>query len=142
MGPEEFLLFAEKTVQGARPVDHRVAIGRAYYGLFNFAAELLRSCQCNIPENPGAYGAVRDYLLAVTCQQTVMDAGSWIGDAKGARNKADYNLTDKKIEGRNLANLLVQEARIHFNNLTTTFAQNRLEIIADLRAYQEKIANR
>ena len=41
MDPAEFLRFASNTIKRGRPVDCRVAVSRAYYGVFNIARQVL-----------------------------------------------------------------------------------------------------
>ena len=122
MKGEEFLNFAEATLSGGLPVHHRVAIGRSYYGAFNVAAELLRAAGCQIPQNAGAHGVICRLLQEVKCDLTVYAAGSWINSARGIRNKADYELLDTKVEGRNIALRFVLSARNHVTALRSAFA--------------------
>lgn len=104
------------------PVNHRVALGRAYYCAFNVAAELLRAAGCQIPQNAGAHGVICRLLQEVKCDPTVYAAGAWINSARGVRNKADYELFDTKVEGRNLAERFVLSARKHVTALRSAFA--------------------
>lgn len=121
MKAEEFLNFAEATVKGGAPVHFRVAIGRAYYGAFNVAAELLRAAGCHIPNNAGAHGVVCRLLQEVKCDLTVYEAGAWINSGRGVRNKADYELLDRKVEGKNIAERFVLSARHHVTALRVAF---------------------
>ncbi len=140
MDPESFQRFAEATVKGGRPVDCRVAIGRAYYAIFNVAADLLRNAGCTIGFGADAHGKVPQHLLSVTADPAVAKAGSWIGEMKGVRNKADYRMAETLIEYSPTAELWVREAAHHITALKAAFAgANRARILADLRSYEAKM---
>ena len=140
MDAEEFQRFALATVKGGRPVDCRVAISRAYYAIFNVAGDLLRSAGCPIGFGADAHGKVPQHLLSVVADPAVAKAGSWIGEMKGVRNKADYRMSDTLIEYAPTAELWVREAGHHIAALKTAFAgANRASILADLRSYEAKM---
>ena len=140
MDPEEFQRFALATVKGGRPVDCRVAISRAYYAIFNVAADLLRNAGCTIGFGPDAHGKVPQHLPSVTADPAVRMEGSWIGEMKGVRNKADYRMTDTLIEYAPTAELWVRESARHIAALKAAFAgANRAGILADLRSYEAKM---
>jgi hypothetical protein len=140
MDPEDFQRFALTTLQGGRPVDCRVAISRAYYAIFNVAADLLRNAGCTISFGTDAHGKVPQHLLSVAANPAVAKAGSWIGEMKGVRNKADYRMADATIEYRPTAELWVREASNHIAAMKAAFAgTNRAGILADLRSYEAKM---
>jgi hypothetical protein len=56
------------------------------------------------------------------CGLSVYEAGAWINSARGVRNKADYELLDPKVEGRNIAQRFVLSARQHVTALRAAFA--------------------
>ena len=140
MDPEEFQHFALSTVKGGRPVDCRVAISRSYYAVFNVAGDLLRSAGCSISFGADAHGKVPQHLLSVTTEPAIVKAGSWIGEMKGVRNKADYRMTDTLIEHPPTAELWVREASHYIAVLKSAFAgANRVRILGDLRSYEAKM---
>jgi len=140
MDPVEFYEFARATLRSRRPVDCRVAIGRAYYAVFNVAAKLLRQAGCKIDDGPQGHGQAFNYLLSVTSVPSVVDAGSWMRDTRGSRNKADYKLDDTTVEHFPTADLIVTEAGQHIQELNTAFKGSSLrQVTADLALYKEKM---
>ena len=67
MDPVEFFEFTRATLKcNKRAVDCRVAIGRAYYSVFNVAAQLLRQSGYKIDDGPQGHGQAFNFLLNVT----------------------------------------------------------------------------
>jgi hypothetical protein len=140
MDPAEFHAFAVATLRNKRPVDCRVAIGRAYYAVFNVAAQLLRRGGCKIDDGPQGHGQAFNFLLNVASNPDVVDAGSWMRDTRSSRNKADYKLDDVTVEHFLTAELIVTEAGSHIEALRVAFREPSLPgIIADLNIYKQKM---
>lgn len=140
MDPEEFQRFAMETIKGGRPVDCRVAIGRAYYSVFNVAADLLRNAGCTISFGADAHGKVAQHLLSIAVAPVIAKAGSWIAQMKGLRNKADYRMDDSQTEHAPTAELWTREASHYITALKDGFAgTNRTRILADLRSYESTL---
>ncbi len=140
MNPEDFQEFALAIIKGGRPVDCRVALSRSYYAVFNVAADLLRQAGCNIGFGADAHGKIPQHLLSVAADSDLPKAGSWLGEMKGVRNKADYRMSDTLIENRPTAELWIREASNQIAVLKAAFAGvNRAAILADLRLYETKM---
>ena len=97
MDPKDFLRVANDLAQSDEAAELRSAVSRAYYAAFHVARKLLIDMGFEISKGPGAHGDVYKYL-GNAANSTVVHAGSNIGDLKGWRNQADYELDLAKHE--------------------------------------------
>ena len=91
MDPKDFLRVANDLAQSDEAAELRSAVSRAYYAAFHVARKLLVDMGFEISKGPAAHGDVYKYL-GNAGNPTVEHAGSNIGDLKGWRNQADYEL--------------------------------------------------
>ena len=91
MDPKDFLRVANDLAKSDEAAELRSAVSRAYYAAFHVARKLLVDMGFEISKGPGAHGDVCKYL-GNAGNPTVEHAGSNIGDLKGWRNQADYEL--------------------------------------------------
>ena len=91
MDPKDFLRVANNLAKSDKAAELRSAVSRAYYAAFHVARKLLIDMGFEISKGPGAHGDVCKYL-GNAGNPSVEHAGSNIGDLKGWRNQADYDL--------------------------------------------------
>jgi uncharacterized protein (UPF0332 family) len=140
MNPREFQTVAEDLLRAADASHNRAAIGRAYYAVFNVAAELLRNANFNIPRSAAGHLEVTR-LLKASENEDVMRAGSRIEDMRGMRNRADYDMTRKDVERDATAALLVADARRCIDSLDASFSgSSRASIITAMQGWLKRIS--
>ncbi len=91
MEPKDFLQVANDLAKSDEAAELRSAVSRAYYAAFHVARKLLVDMGFQISKGPGAHGDVCKYL-GNAGNPSVEHAGNNIGDLKGWRNQADYDL--------------------------------------------------
>lgn len=91
MDPKDFLRVANDLAKSDEAAELRSAVSRAYYAAFHVARKLLVDMGFEISKGPAAHGDVCKYL-GNAANPTVEHAGNNIGDLKGWRNQADYEL--------------------------------------------------
>ena len=91
MDPKDFLRVANDLAKSDEAAELRSAVSRAYYAAFHVARKLLVDMGFEISKGSGAHGDICNYL-GNAGNPTVEHAGSNIGDLKGWRNQADYEL--------------------------------------------------
>ena len=91
MDPKDFLRVANTLAESDEAAELRSAVSRAYYAAFHVARKLLIDMGFEISKGPGAHGDVCKYL-GNAGNPSVEHAGNNIGDLKGWRNQADYDL--------------------------------------------------
>lgn len=97
MDPKDFLRVANDLSKLDEAAELRSAVSRAYYAAFHVARKLLVDMGFRISRGPAAHGDVCKYLGNAD-NLTVEHAGNNIGDLKGWRNQADYELDLAKHE--------------------------------------------
>jgi uncharacterized protein (UPF0332 family) len=105
---EEFLIQAERWIQGPDEVDWRSAVSRAYYAAFHAARDLFRNLGFRVPRAAIAHGYL--WMRLSNCgDPSIQVAGSHLNSLQGERNFADYDvhLTFSQAD----AQLSVQRAR-------------------------------
>jgi hypothetical protein len=141
MKPEEFISFAGQIA--ARMADEpdcaaiRTVASRSYYGAFHMALDVLRELQC--APLGDSHGNVRD-MLSATGNDAAIDAASALRDMHGARIKADYRLSDTRIETSKFAMLSVETANdfmSQLNDLKHACANSAVkqQIVDSIRKY-------
>ena len=91
MDPKDFLRVANGLAKSDEAAELRSAVSRAYYAAFHVARKLLVDMGFQISKGPRAHGDVCKYL-GNAGNPSVEHAGYNIGDLKGWRNQADYDL--------------------------------------------------
>ncbi len=97
MDPKDFLRVANDLAQSNKAAELRSAVSRAYYAAFHVARKLLVDMGFEISKGSGAHGDICNYL-GNAANPTVEHAGNNIGDLKGWRNQADYELNSVEHE--------------------------------------------
>src|SRR5947209_4703276 len=95
--PEQFRNIAGDILRrGSRPVHCRTAIGRAYYGAFLVARELLLP-HFAVPRSDDVHEAVTR-LLGRSGRSELKRIGQQLRDLRRMRNKADYDMNYLPVE--------------------------------------------
>jgi uncharacterized protein (UPF0332 family) len=132
--PEDFLLLAERLVQGQTEADWRTAISRSYYAAFHAGRGLLLDLGFRVPRAGVAHAYVR-MRLSNCGDATIAQAGGRLNHMQGARNRADYDF--QRDETQADAQLIAQAARSIIQTLATGLTQpTRAQIIAAMRDYE------
>lgn len=97
MNPRDFQLVAQKLSGGATAAERRTAISRAYYAVFNTAAEILRDLGFPVGKGAAAHGEVHR-CLANSGDRAVEMVATELGDLHSTRNHADYQLDRQDVE--------------------------------------------
>ncbi len=134
MNPRDFQDLAEALFKQGGPARLRSAISRAYYAAYLVAADHVRATGVRISKSDRAHAEVSKYLASCSDEE-VKRAGSNLGDLRGFRNKADYELANAAPEKPVNAQTWVTQARRAIATLDTSFSDTarRPNIIADLR---------
>ena len=104
MDPKDFLRVANDLAKSDETAELRSAVSRAYYAAFHVARKLLVDMGFEISKGSGAHGDICNYL-GNAANPTVEHAGNNIGDLKGWRNEADYELDIAEYENSGLSKL-------------------------------------
>jgi len=101
MKPQEFQRLASTLVAESKSAEIRTAISRAYYAIFNLAAQFLVNVGLTLPKN-NVHVAVQ-HRLQNCVDIEVTKVGSKLTDLHTKRIQADYRLNDKSIENQKTA---------------------------------------
>jgi hypothetical protein len=118
MGPREFLKLAEAFVvtPKAGVAQFRTAIGRAYYGAFNFGSQVMT--ELGFPPAENALGHNQTVRLLQQSGDPILEtAGGLLGDLHTLRLRADYNLKRTDVEKMKAAQAAVETAGSIFDDL-------------------------
>ena len=139
MNPREFNELAKVLAAGNRPSEFRSAISRAYYAAFHVALEQLESMGFVVAHGPAAHAEVPRLLLNSSDTELVRIGGSLV-DFRGARNKADYQLRNTRLESATVAEVHVGNADWIIRELDACGVEpRRSQIIAGINLYLEKL---
>ena len=108
MEPREFLKLASTLVTQSQPAQIRTAISRAYYAVFNTAAQFLADLGFPLPR-AGVHVAVQ-HRLQNCADLKIKRIGSELTDLHTKRIQADYRLSQKSIEGQRTALTVISQA--------------------------------
>jgi len=101
MDPRDFHTLAGRLASGPTTnlsaAECRTAISRAYYAVFNVAAEQLRDLGFLLGKGAAAHGEVQR-CLANSGESLLVAAASDLGDLHSSRNRADYQLDKPDVE--------------------------------------------
>jgi hypothetical protein len=97
MNPRDFHVLAIHLAAGNSAAEHRTAVGRSYYAVFNVAADLLRSILVRISRGPAAHGEVQKCLANCGNPEVARVAGE-MGNLHSWQNRADYQLDKLDVE--------------------------------------------
>ena len=140
MNPREFHTIAQELLKASDAAHNRSAIGRAYYSVFNVAAELLRGANFRVSQGAAGHLEVTR-LLNASENEDVKLAGAGIQDMRGMRNRADYDMSRNDVERDVTASSIVADARWYMDALDAAFSgPDRASIIAAMRAWLKRIA--
>jgi hypothetical protein len=118
MDSRDFLKLAEQLVvaRTAGAAHFRTAIGRAYYGAFNFGSQILD--QLGFPPAENAHGHNQTVRLFQQSGDPELEAAAGLlGDLHTLRLKADYNLKRTEVEKMKVAQAAVESADSIFDDL-------------------------
>ena len=90
--PEEILDVAEEYSEGAREVDWRNAVSRAYYAAFHRCLELARVERVNVAPSVSEHAALVEGLQDMANAAPLRKAGVILDHCRRRRRKADYEL--------------------------------------------------
>jgi hypothetical protein len=140
MDARDFLKLATELSQRARPADLRAAVGRAYYAVFNFAAEMLRGWNIPVTRNANAHGEIQRYLA--NCGDPQLNHVQMeLGRLRAQRNAADYDLSARHVEDRTTVQASVAKAATLISEMEQCAAPARsAKIINAIQEYRRKIA--
>jgi hypothetical protein len=119
MDPRTFLAVAIELAGGNTPAHQRSATSRAYYAVFNTAADFLRA-SVPISKGAGAHGEVQ-HCLASCGDANVAAAGSDLHALHSRRIRADYRLDVTDPENRATVQATMIEAGEMINALEASF---------------------
>ena len=109
MDARDFLKLATELSQRGRAADLRAAVGRAYYAVFNFAAEMLRGWKIPVTRNAGGHGEILRYL-SNSGDAELHRVQLELGRLRAQRNAADYDLAAKHVEDQKTVQASVAKA--------------------------------
>jgi len=139
MNPREFNELAKALAEGSKASEFRSAVSRAYYAAFHVALESLDSMGFGVARGPSAHAEVARLLMNSSDSELIRIGGSLI-DFRGARNKADYQLHDTRLETAAVARTNVGTTGWIIRGLeASTVEPRRSAIIAGINAYVEKL---
>lgn len=133
--PEDFLTAATELKDGAREIDHRNAISRAYYSAFltcrNFTGEIRRTS-----DDRGSHDAYINFFIKNRSMNDEADKlhiriGHKLRNAKDLRTRADYNLDATCTDNDALRSIRFVEAITGLLNDITNRAKGTAEIKTD-----------
>ncbi|HEX7380424.1 MAG TPA: hypothetical protein VF278_25140 [Pirellulales bacterium] len=135
MTGDDYIDLATQLLAGGSEPHFRTAVSRAYYGAFHIGREFVRSCGILMPASPEAHKHVR-WCLANAGSRELDDAAVQLESLRSARNKADYDLSN-----RGFAKL--PNVTIHVRRAASMAAAIRAAKAADvapaMRAYAQRV---
>lgn len=136
MDPRDFLTLADRLSAGTTAAEHRTAIGRSYYALFNVAADTLRQLGFHVRRSASAHGEVQ-LCLHNSGDPEVQAVASELGDLHSWRNRADYQLGKSDVEEAFNAATLVRIARGSIRSLDAAFSgPERIQLQATISQWR------
>src|SRR5262245_34579282 len=97
MDARDFHALAMRLAAGNTPAEHRTAVGRSYYAIFNVAADLLREFGFRIGRGAAAHGEAQKCLYN-SGDAEIAHVASELGVLHAVRNRADYQLDKGDVE--------------------------------------------
>lgn len=109
MDPRHFISLAIRLSNGNHEADLRTAVGRAYYGSFHLARQLVEECGVRWPRKD-IYAAeihrkVR-FCLSESADTDAMLASDKLWSLRDLRNKADYDLDSSAFAKASVAAMI------------------------------------
>lgn len=135
MTGDDFISMAMQLLAGDSEPHLRTAVSRAYYGAFHIGRDFVRKCGILIPAGPEAHKSIR-WCLANAGSQELDKVALQLESLRSARNKADYDLTDRKFANRSSVTVHVQRAASIAAAIHAATAQ---ESAQKMRAYAQAI---
>jgi hypothetical protein len=108
MDPKDFKLLGEDLCKRNTPAACRTAISRAYYYAYNAAAKFVGRYH-QLPANAEAHGILLR-LLKNSGDDGIKEVASSLGDLRGYRNEADYDMGEPRPEKKPHAEFCLQVA--------------------------------
>lgn len=135
MTGEDFISIATQLLAGNSEAHYRSAVSRAYFGAFHVARDFVRSCGILVSFGPEAHKSVR-WCLGNAGSDKLADAARQLESLRLVRNKADYDLTDRRFEKRPNAAVNVNRA---IEIATVIRADDTTDAAAKMRAYAKSV---
>jgi uncharacterized protein (UPF0332 family) len=110
MNPDDFLELAQRLAAGPGEAELRSAVSRAYYGLFHAARILVAACEVTTPESAEAHTKVC-LCLQNSGHPQLEGAGRKLASFRNIRNRADYQLTDRRFNSGAFVTIQMSIAR-------------------------------
>lgn len=141
MEPREFHILASRLVTEPKPAEIRTAISRAYYAIFNMAAQFLVNLGVIIPRT-NVHVAVQQRLQ--NCGDLeITKVGSQLTELHTKRIQADYRLSEKSIENQKTALAVIMQVDRMMGLVENCLAEPRRQlIIAAIQKWEIITGNR
>lgn len=141
MQGKDFLEVAKTLIRSKFEASLRSAISRAYYALFNSAAQFLMDLGFSIDKGPGVHGTIRDRFYHSGTEQLI-DFAQTLDELRTRRNKADYDMISKEFQNQAMCVLNVAGAELAIKHLTNCNKEPlRSQIRKNIQGYERKIAS-
>ena len=120
MDPRDSQKVVSALARGSTAAEYRSAVSRAYYAVFNVAAEHLRGLGFPIGKGAAAHGEFQK-CLSNAGDRAVSGVASDMNMLHTRHNKADYRLDAKDVEDPVDAQSFVAQAEVMIRRLDTAF---------------------
>jgi uncharacterized protein (UPF0332 family) len=98
MRPHDFWRLADRLIANEKnPEGFRSAVSRAYYAAFLTDVDFLAAMNISLLGGPGAHTELLN-ILGNTGDAALLSARDYLDTLRKQRNKADYDLTNTKVE--------------------------------------------
>jgi len=135
MDPRDFLHLAKKLCSGNTEAERRTAVSRSYYAVYNLMAKFFRDKDIPVPLAAEGHEKVSQYVNNSGIPEAAKLSGA-IGNLRGARNDADYEL-DQIDFNHKISALWVAEAQ----RLISIFEKcDREKLTHGVRTYLTRIS--
>jgi uncharacterized protein (UPF0332 family) len=139
MRSDDFIALAIELAAGGTEARFRTAVGRAYYGAFHFAKDVLAHAGISMPDTAEAHRKIQ-LCLKESGVDVARRAGEKLEFLRGRRNRADYDLGAADFRSRQTAESLIGVAQ----NLIAALGTVRSEpawpaFRTNVRAYASQI---
>ncbi len=130
----DFISLAKKLQKVSGEAELRTAVGRPYYGVFNFVIEKLKTNGIRFSSAAEDHEKLVRYLTNCGIDE-IQNVGMSINDLRGVRNNADYKMAISFQNSSDVA-FNVMKAEIAMNN----FEKKSLgAIVNGIKEYKKKI---
>jgi hypothetical protein len=136
MDPRDFHQLAARLAAAGGAAEARSAISRAYYAVFNVAAQSLRQLGFAVGRGAAAHGEV-EKCLSNSGDADAQQVGSRLSVLHSRRNRADYQLDKSDVEDAREARVVVGQASDMIRALDTAFGgPQRAQLQASIQKWR------